>query len=68
MNDKILLVSLLGGLSLSVFFGFAWVDFQRGETAYIRKTENFRLKPKGDKIGVLEKGTSVTVLQDSIHT
>ena len=65
MKDRILLVSLLGVLSLGVCVGFAWVDFQRGGTVYVRKAENFRLEPKGDKIGVLEKGTSVIVLEDS---
>ena len=65
MKDRLLLVSLLGVLSLGVCVGFAWVDFQRGGTVYVRKAENFRLEPKGDKIGVLEKGTSVIVLEDS---
>jgi parvulin-like peptidyl-prolyl isomerase len=65
MNKKIFVSVLIGGVSLGTYLGFGVVDFPVGKTVYVRKAENFRTEPQGDRLGTLDKGAAVTVVADS---
>ena len=66
MERKIVIALIVGFIVLSFCIALALVDFYRGEVIYVKtKIENLRDNPKGNKIGTLDKGTSMTVLEDS---
>ncbi len=67
MERKIILSIVLVFIFLSVClaFAFAFIDFPEGKVIYVRKTENLRMEPQGKKIGLLEKGVSMVVVEDS---
>ncbi|MCG8607136.1 peptidylprolyl isomerase [bacterium] len=65
MKNKIFLSVLLGGMGFGAYLGYGVVDFSIGNTVYVRKAENFRDEPQGARLGTLEKGTAVTVVEDS---
>lgn len=65
MKHRTILATIVGVIIFTFCVGFAIVDFPKGKTVYIKNTENFRDKPQGTKIGVLEKGTAMVVLEDS---
>jgi membrane protein implicated in regulation of membrane protease activity len=66
MNRKIVVFSIITLAIVGACFAYAIVDFPRGQVIYIKAaSENLRETPDGKKLGSLDKGTSVIVLEDT---
>lgn len=66
MMAKLMTISVFLLVVFSVCFALAVVDYPKGQTVYVKvATENFRDAPRGNKIGTLDKATSLVVLEDS---
>lgn len=57
------------GLAAALFGGFcmayALIDFAPGQVVYVKAaTENLRATPNGEKVGTVDKGTEMTVIED----
>ncbi|MFQ6112493.1 MAG: peptidylprolyl isomerase [bacterium] len=66
MRGTFILGIILCFLALGVCFAYSLIDYQRGKIIYVKApTENLRDAPNGNKIGSLDKGTSLVVLEDS---
>ncbi|MFQ5864198.1 MAG: peptidylprolyl isomerase [bacterium] len=66
MRLKLILGIILCFLILGVCFAYTVMDYPRGKIIYVKTaTENLRDAPKGKKIGTLDKGTAIVVLEET---
>lgn len=66
MPGKAIIMAVLLLSSLAALFAYTFIDYPQGTLLYVRvPTENLRDAANGNKLGSLDKGTSMRVLEDS---